>query len=418
MPKELSAVEVRRLPPGRHWVADNLYIEKDPLPPAVPLETPADPGSWIFNYVSPVTGKRQYMGLGSAALVSVRQAKETALEYRLAVLKGRCPLTERRAATTARKADQTGRVPTFEKAVARYLKDHEKGWRSVKHRDQWETSLTAYALPVIGKLTVDRITTDDVLAILRPIWAAKTVTASRVRQRLEAVLDYASAQRWRSDANPARWKGHLQRLLPAHERLHKKQHYAALPWRELPGLYQALADQEGVTALCLRYTLLTALRSSEVFGTCREEIDWTGKVHVVPGNRTKTAKPMRVPLSVEAMAVLDAAEAMRSSELLFGGARPGKPLAPTAMRELLATLCPGTKATVHGTSRSAFRDWCAEYRVDRDLAERALGHATAKNETEAAYLRNDLLEPRRPVMERWAEFLTAPAKVQEIPAAA
>ena len=289
---DLTAKDIAELAPRKtpHRVAPNLYLIR---------RTAEAPGAWVFIYASPLTGKRTEMGLGPARDVSIKQAKTEALEHRLALLKGRCPLTERRAAEAARKQGACpGRAPahTF-KAVAKLcITSMQAGWKNPKQAAQWESSLKAYAFPVMGDLPVSKIEVGEVMDVLEPIWRTKAETASRVRSRIENVLDYAKARGWRSGENPARWRGHLDALLPARSKVAKVKHHAAVPWRELPALYQRLAGHDDISALALRYAILTGLRTGEVLGTpAKGEIDTAAMVHVIPEARMKTSCQHRVP---------------------------------------------------------------------------------------------------------------------------
>jgi integrase len=396
MPVELSARAIAALPLRKqpYWVAPCLYLVKD-----------QEPGSWSLMYASPIKGRRVAMGMGSARDIPLRQAKAEALEYRGMVARGRCPLTERQAEQAARKAAVPVAGRTFKAVAEAYIHAHAPGWANAKHARQWTSSLAAYAYPVLGPLPVNRIDVAEIMDVLEPIWRVRPETARRVRGRIESVLDYARARKWRAGDNPARWRGHLAELLPARSKIRPVRHQPAVPWRELPELYQRLAADGSVSALALRYTIVTALRTSEVLGSTVEEIDRAQAVHVVPAERTKPRRLLRVALSAEALTILEQAEALRSSQYLFGGVRIGRPLGANALAVKLRGLRDGV--TVHGF-RSSFRDWCSETQVHPELAERALGHVV-QGKTERSYLRSDAFEARGPVMEAWATFLTAAA---------
>jgi integrase len=378
-------------------VARNLYLRKGRA------GSPA--ASWILIYAAPSDGRRREAGLGPYPDVSVVAAKAEALRLRLLLLAGRDPLEEQQAERTARTPAPPMKGLTFAAVADRFLAAHRAGWRHPKQARQWIASLQTYAFPLIGNLAVDRVGTAEVMQIVEPIWHQLPATASRVRGRIESVLDYASARHWRSGDNPARWRGHLEALLPARNRIRAVEHFKALPWRELPTLWQRLAETPGTAALALKFAILTAARTGEVLGLQRHEVDFAARLWTVPGERTKTGRIHRVPLSAAALAVLDEAEAIRTSAYQFSSVQAGRPLSHMAMRRLLIGLYPGI--TVHGM-RSAFRDWAAEHGVAREIAEAALAHAVG-DQTEAAYFRSDVLEPRRKLMERWAEFLAGPA---------
>ena len=406
MHAELSARAVAALPSRKapYWVAPLLYCAKAKLP-----------GGWVLMYVSPIRGRRVEMGLGSIATVPLKQVKEEALEYRLQIARGRCPLTERQAEREARNIGHRPRERgphSFEQAVEAFIEAHQASWSSPKHRLQWQTSLATYAYPVIGQMPVNRIGVDEVLRVIGPIWATKTETASRVRNRIETIIDYSRSRKWIAGGaeNPARWKGHLENLLPKKSRVSPVVHQPAMPWRDLPRFYQALSRDRGTGALCMRYVIACALRSSEGRLATIDETDRDRRLHLIPAERTKTRTPLRVPLSDEALAILDQAEERRTSKFVFSGRRVGKPLSGMAMLEVLRTKAPGL--TVHGF-RSSFRDWAAENGVAHEIAEACLGHA-AGNATEAAYLRTDILAKRAIVVQRWATFLTTPVAKAEI----
>lgn len=386
MATDLTARDIARLPQGVHRASSNLYVYNKP------------PGrSWVMIYRSPATGKRAEMGLGPLALVTLAQARAMVLRHRLAILDGNCPLRERRQAKQMRRGQIA--PPTFAAVTALYLAAHSDGWKNAKHGRQWLTSLQTHAA-TLRDLPVAAITTGDVTAALEPIWRARTETASRVRQRIEAVLDFATARGWRAGENPARWRGHLDHLLPRPSKLAKVKHHAALPWAELPALWREMCAIEGLPPLALRLTMLTALRTSEVLLATWDEIDLEGRVWTLPALRMKGGREHRVPLSGAALAVLAEIAKLRRDDWLFPGARIGRPVGNNTMLALMS----GRGATVHGTVRSGIRDWMAERGVAREVAEAVMAHANP-NKVEAAYLRGDLLEPRRAVMADWAAFL-------------
>jgi integrase len=394
MPLDLSAKSVSSLGPGRHRVARNLYL-------VVGARGSEVARSWVLIFRSPTTGKRRDMGLGSADIVTVARAKELALRHRLAILEGRDPLEERRTKRSERPAGST-----FRQVAELYVAAHGASWRSSKHRIQWWTTLETHAFPVLGDLAVNAVDTAAVMRVLEPIWHTKAETAGRVRGRIETVLDYASARHWRTGENPARWKGHVENLLPRRAKIAPPVHRAALPWRELPALWGDLGGRDDISALALRFTLLTGVRTNEALGACWDEVNLGDKVWTVPAARMKTGREFRVPLSSAALTVLVELAALRQGDYLFPGARAGRPLSNPMMLTLLNRLR-GAGVTVHGTVRSGFRDWASEHGVAGEVAEACLAH-TIENKVEAAYRRGDLLEPRRAVMERWARFLAMP----------
>ena len=386
---------------GLYRVGRNLYL-------AVDAGGSKGARSWVFIYQSRVTGKSRRMGLGSADVVNITRAKELVLRHRLAILEGREPLDERRAA----RRQERPRTLYFREVAELYIDAHAAAWRNPKHRAQWSSSLQTYAYPVLGDLPIAAIGTGEVMRVLEPIWHDKPATASRVRGRVELVLDFAKARHWRQGDNPARWKGHISNLLPPHAKVKPTKHHPAVPWPQLPALWAELADREDISALGLRLALLTVLRTNEVLGGRWEEIDRPAKVWTVPGERMKLARPFRVPLSTAAITVLDLLATLRRDVHLFPGAKAGRPLGINSMSLVLRPLRPGM--TVHGTVRSGFRDWASEHGVAGEVAEECLAH-TIKNKVEAAYRRGDLLQPRAATMERWAQFLTTPAEPAVVP---
>ena len=386
MPKRAKGIKgdlaVKALSAGIHADGGNLYLQV----------TASGARSWIFRFS--FAGKRHEMGLGAYPVVSLKEARAKAMDCRKAVAAGRNPLAEKRAAAQAAGI-------TFEEAVSRYLDAHEAGWRNAKHRQQWRNTLASYAFPAFGAEPVATIDVAAVMRILGPLWKEKTETASRLRGRIEAVLDWATANGYRHGENPARWRGHLDKLLPKRAKVQRVQHHAALPYADLPAFYASLEAQEGLGALALRFCILTAARTGEVIGARWQEID--GAVWSVPAERMKGNRPHRVPLSAEALAILEAVRPLASSAeaFLLPGVK-GKGLSNMAMAAVLKRMNVAG-ITVHGF-RSAFRDWAGEQTSSpREVCEAALAHVNA-DKVEAAYLRSDLFERRRALLADWAGF--------------
>ena len=398
MPSDFSPARIRTLTPGRYRAARNLYL-------VVGAGRAGAGCSWVMIYRSPVTGKRRDMGLGSAEVVSVRRAKELVLRHRAAILEGHDPLAERRAARSDRQV-----ALTFRQVADLYIAAHEASWRNPKTRAQWSSSLEAYAYPVLGDLAVNAVDTGAVMRAIEPIWAEKPETASRVRGRIETVLDYARARHWRQGDNPARWKGHIGNLLPKRRALRPTVHHAAVPWRELRALWAELADRADISALALRFTILTCTRTKEARGARWGEFDLGERLWTIPAVRMKGGREFRVPVTTAARKMLDQLAALRQGEHLFPGVKAGRPIGTNAMALALHRLRPD--ATVHGM-RSAFRDWAAEHGIVGEVAEACLAH-TIENKVEAAYRRGDLLGPRRAAMERWARFLMTSGAVPAV----
>jgi integrase len=338
----------------------------------------------------------------------VAEAKDKTLAYRAQIVRGRCPLSERqteRAQVRRNGASRTANPRTYEAIAEAYIAFHRPTWSNPKHAQQWENTLKTYVFPVIGTMPITRVDVGEIMQILEPIWYDKPETASRVRGRIETIIDYAKARKWFTGENPARWKGHLDQLLPRRSRVKPVEHQPAMPWREVPAFYQRLRCERDISALALRYTIVTALRTGAVRLATIDEIDTPARLHLIPANRSGAKNrdmPLRIPLSDEALTILDECEQRRSSHYLFGGQRVGKPISDMSMLEKLRGLAPGL--TVHGF-RSSFRDWAADMGVPRDVAEAALGHVL-ESKVEAAYQRSDLLERRRTLMGDWARFLT------------
>jgi integrase len=398
MPDDLSIRAIKALGRGLHRIARNLYLV---------VEAGGSNGrSWVFVYRSPLTGKRRDMGLGAADIVSVARARELALRHRITLSEGRDPLEERRQRRPAKEG-----LLTFRQVADLYIGAHEAAWRNPKHRTQWVSTLETYAHPVLGDVAVAEVDTGMVMRVLEGLWYDKPETASRVRGRTELVLDYAAARHWRQGGdNPARWRGHLDKLLPERRALRPTIHHAALPWPELPALWAELADCEDVSILALRLDLLTLLRTNEVRGGRWDEINPERTIWTVPGSRMKGGPAQfpdgfRVPLSTAARRVLEQLGVRRQGDYLLPGAKAGRPIGPNAMTLALHQLRPDV--TVHGTVRSGFRDWAAEVGIVGEVAEACLAHAI-ENRVEAAYRRGDLLQPRRAALERWARFLVTP----------
>ena len=396
MPKKVSnaltPLTVKTAKPGRHADGGGLYL----------LVKDSGARSWVFRFM--LHGTARDLGLGPAAgtdAVSLADARNKAAALRLEVKAGTDPLLERerKAAEAAAQAQAAKIASTTFKAVAeRYIADNRDNWRNPKHRQQWENTLSTYVYPVIGDLPVAEVGKAHVLEILEPIWKAKPETASRIRGRIETVLDAATARELRTGENPARWRGHLAHVLPKRSRL-TRGHHTALPYGELPGFVEKLRSRTAMAALALEFTILTAARTGEVIGATWEEIDLAKKVWTVPANRMKAGREHRIPLSPRAVEILEAVK-INGGSFVFRGERGGK-LSGMAMAMLLRRM--GTDVTAHGF-RSAFRDWAAECTAyPNEVCEAALAH-TIGNRVEAAYRRGDLFEKRARLMTDWAEY--------------
>ena len=346
---------------------------------------------WVFRYR--FRGRDREMGLGGED-VGLKEARESAARARRLIREGLDPIDERR------KARGKSSAPTFRKCAEKYITAHTAKWGNAKHRAQWSSTLETYAYPVLGKKPVDAIDVADVLKVLTPLWTLKHETASRLRGRIELVLDAAHAENKRQGANPARWRRHLEYLLPKLSDVREVLHHEALPWRDIPAFMDALRTREGIVARALEFTILTGARSGEVRGARWCEVE--GDVWTIPGGRIKAKREHRVPLSPRAVAILDELPRLDGAEFVFPGMRPRRPLTDTTLRMVLKRM--GRESlTVHGF-RSTFRDWSAEMTsFPRKVCEQALAHALT-DKTEAAYRRGDLIEKRRQLMNAWAAY--------------
>ncbi len=357
--------------------------------------------SWIYRYM--LRGREREMGLGSLSAVCLADARAKAAECRSLRQTGVDPIDRRKEERDQARLDAAAAVK-FKDAVTAYIDTHRAGWRNPKHIWQWGATLATYANPIIGDLSVQAIDTTLVLKVLEPIWPNKPETASRLRGRIEAVIDWAIVRGYRKGDNPARWRGHLSKLLPARSKVRKVKHHTALPYVELPDFLVALRAQGGIAARALEFTILTAARTGEAIGATWDEIREDEKVWVVPDNRMKAGKEHRVPLSNPVLAILTELKSNKNfdEEFVFPGGKHAKPLSNTAMIAVLRRMGRGD-LTVHGF-RSSFRDWVAERtNFPSELAEMALAHAVG-DKVEAAYRRGDMFDRRRRLMAEWARF--------------
>lgn len=349
-------------------------------------------------------GKERYMGLGGVHTVSLANARDAARQARQLLLEGIDPIGNRQKARQASLSGQIHAI-TFRDACEQYIAAHETSWRNPKHRKQWWSTLERYAWPLIGGLPVRDIDTAAVHRVLEPIWLVKTETASRLRGRIENILDWATVREYRDGENPARWRGHLQSLLPARSKVQRVQHHVALPYVQIGQFITELRERGGAAARALEFTILTAARTGETLGAKWNEIDLERGVWAVPANRMKAEKEHVVPISDRAQAILSEMEDVSDGgEFVFTGPRGG-PLSNMAMLQLIKRM--GRKGvTVHGF-RSCFRDWagdCTAY--PREVAEGCLAH-TIKG-VEAAYRRSDALDKRRRLLQAWVTFCDTP----------
>lgn len=398
MPKqgfELSALEVSRLhKKGFHGVGGvtGLYLHV----------TQSGARSWILRIM--VAGKRTDAGLGSYPSVTLAMAREKARVMREAIWAGENPILDRHAKRAVLIASRAKSL-TFAQCQEKYLEAHRDGWKNTKHRAQWKSTLDTYAGPFIGGIDVALVDLSLVMKCLDPIWKDKTETASRVRGRIESVLDWATTRGYRQGDNPARWKGHLDQLLVKPSKIQKVEHHAALPYGEIGLFMAALKDMPGYGARALEFAILTAARSGEVRGATWQEIDLEAGIWIVPAERMKAGKEHRVPLSERAVELLKNLAKPDGEILVFPSSKKNNPLSDMSLTAVLRRMDRGD-LTAHGF-RSTFRDWASETTsYPGDVVEMALAH-TIKNAVEAAYRRGDLFDKRVRLMTEWAKFCAA-----------
>lgn len=388
--KELSAIEVGRLKaPGLHAVGGvaGLHLQVKE----------AGARTWVLRIM--IGGKRRDMGLGGFPTVPLAQAREKAREARATIEKGIDPIAQRTAARSALAASR-GAAVTFAEAARQFITAKSPEWKNAKHGQQWTNTLETYAFPVVGKLACTDIALPHVLKILEPIWTTKTETATRLRGRIESVLDWATVRGFRKGENPARWKGHLDKILPAPGKVAKIDHHEAVTLDDLGAFVRDLRQRDGIAAQALEFLILTAARSGEVRGATWAEIDMAGRVWTIPPERMKASKEHRVPLSDAAMRLLESIPRIAGNDLVFPSPR-GLVLSDMTLTAVMRRM--KRDEVPHGF-RSTFRDWAAERtNYPREVAEMALAHAIG-NAVEAAYRRGDLLEKRAKMMQDWAKF--------------
>jgi integrase len=360
--------------------------------------------SWVFRFKE--GGRLREMGLGATHTVSLAEARENARECRRLLLGGIDPIEARKAARAQARFEAQNAM-TFKACAERYIAAHKAGWRNPKHAAQWPSSLSTYVYPIFGSLPVQAVDIGLVMRVLEPIWTDKPETASRVRGRIESVLDWATARGYRQGENPARWRGHLENLLPKKSKIRRVKHHAALPYAEMGDFMAALKQQEGVSVRALEFAILTVARTGEAIGAKWPEINFAERLWTVPAERMKAGKEHRVPLSAPAIAVLEEMQKIRHGDFVFPGAKARRPLGNMALLMMLRRRGRGD-LTTHGF-RSSFRDWVAE-RTDfpSEVAEMALAHAVG-DKVEAAYRRGDLFHKRRQLMDAWSRLCTASA---------
>jgi integrase len=398
--QQLTEAKIRTLTAGLHHDGAGLYLQIKP----------GGARSWIYRFR--LNSRTRDMGLGALADVSLVKARDKASAARALVNDGIDPIEHTRARAIIPAAPKRCSPPTFEEVAESYMADRLKRLRSEVHRHQWRQTLVDYAYPVIGKMPVNEIETNDVLAVLKPIWETKCETAARLRGRIERILARATVEDLRRGANPATWRGHLQEALPARSEVQPVQHFRAMEFRDVPAFMRELCQIDTVGAVALRFLILTAGRTGEVLGARWAEIDWTEKTWTVPAIRAKTNRDHIIPLSTAALAALREVEPLRgvNDDFIFPGRRGG--LSSMTFLVLLQRRM-NRAVTAHGF-RSTFRDWCGdEGDVPRDLAEASLAHVI-KDATERAYRRKTAVERRRTVMQAWSDYILPPAPTEVV----
>ena len=387
--KRLSALGISRLK------ADGLYHDGDGLY----LRIKGGSRVWVFRYQ--LGGKRHWMGFGSADVVSLEAARRRKQDARAELERGLDPIEGKRI-RESEAAARAERQLTFDECADRFINAHEEGWSNPKSPTAWRNTLATYCGPIFGSKAADEVDTEAVMQVLEPLWKTKTETASRLRGRIERVLDWAKVRGYRSGENPARWRGHLDALLPQRSKVAPVKHHPALPWKELPAFMDQLRQRPGVAPLALAFAILTACRVSEAVNATWQEFDLDGAIWQVPAERMKARRVHRVPLSPPALEILRSLQKTTSGEFVFPGWSQTKPLSIAGPLRVLHDM-DRHDLTVHGF-RSTFRVWVAETTdFPRELAEASLAHVIT-DATVAAYLRSDVLERRRTLMNTWGSF--------------
>jgi integrase len=393
----LTALKVEKAKkPGMYADGGGLYLRV----------TPEGARNWVLRFM--INRRPRWMGLGPLSLYGLAEARARALDARRKRHEGIDPIEARRADRARQRLDAAKAV-TFRQCGESYVNSHRAGWRNDKHAGQWTATLSTYAYPAIGALPVQSVDTGLVLKVLEPIWTAKPETASRLRGRLESVLDYAKVRGYREGENPARWRGHLAKLLPARSKVRAIEHHSALPYAELPAFLTTLRTQEGIAARALEFLILTGARTGEVIGAQWSEIDLIDKTWTVPTSRMKAHREHRVPLSPRALTILHEIQAGRGgvsdAAFVFPGGRARKPLSNMAFLMLLRRVG-RADLTAHGF-RATFKTWSSERTsFQNEIIEASLAHVTG-GKVEQAYMRGDLFEKRRRLMQQWATYCTA-----------
>jgi integrase len=394
------AAIVRAGKPGYHGDGGSLYLQISKYRTA----------TWVFRYRT-AAGRLREAGLGSVDTWTLAEARERARRFRQQRDEGKDPIEERRAERLKAKLEAVNAM-TFMACAEAYIAANRAAWKNAAHAAQWPSTLKTYVYPAMGDLPVQAVDVGLVMRVLEPIWTTKPETASRLRGRIESVLDWAKARGFREGENPARWRGHLENLLPKKSKVARVEHHAALPYREIGTFFADLRQQDGIAARGLEFAILTAARTGEVIGARWDEINLAEQLWTIPGNRMKSGREHRVPLAEPAVAILRQMAAIRMGDYVFPGQRAGQPLSQMALLMTLRRMGRGD-LTVHGF-RSAFSDWCAEQtNFPSEVREMALAHVVG-DKVEAAYRRGDLFEKRRQLSEAWSRYRGTPAPQGEV----
>jgi integrase len=397
---KLNKILVKNAKPGKHGDGAGLQL----------VVSNSLSRRWVFRYQ--MDGRSREMGIGGYPDISLKVARDIAGDCRGLAKRGVDPIDYRR---DEKKRDRlaAAQQTRFKDCAEQYIESQRPGWKNAKHAAQWASTLETYAYPVFGDKPVASVDTEMVLEVLSPIWAEIPETASRVRGRIESVLDWATVKKFRAGENPARWRGHLNKILPKRSDVAPVRHHPALPYDDLPDFFEEIRNENGLAAQALQLVILTAARTGEIVGSTWPEIDLKKGVWTVPATRMKSRRPHRVPLSDEAILIIENLQDKRGNEFVFPGNRYDKPISNMAMLSLLKRM-ERHEITVHGF-RSTFRDWAAEQTsFPREVAEAALAHVLT-DKTEAAYQRGDLFEKRRKLMIAWGNFCQSEGSAKIVP---
>lgn len=395
----LKALQVKQLS-KQGWYPDGqgLYLQVSPT-----LSK-----TWVYRYQKGKTERRH--GLGSYPTVTLEVARNAAQLCRQIRNDGFDPIDYKRSIEAEKQLEEKKKV-TFKECALIYIESKKSGWKNRKHESQWRNTLETYAYPIIGDLFVQNIDTDLVFEVLEPIWSTKTETASRVRQRIESIIDWAKVKKYRTGENPALWRGHLDKLLTERNKIQKVKHHPAMAYTDLPEYFQMLRKIETVAAKALAFAILTATRTSETRQARWSEIDLNNGVWIIPEERMKMEKEHRVPLTPECVSILKEIKHTHNNNYVFSGLKQNKAISDAALLKLLKQT--HSTLTVHGF-RSTFRDWCAEMtNYPSWLAEAALAHSI-RNQTQAAYERGDKFDKRRKLMNTWSNYCAKNKKVSNV----